>query len=82
MTLSPSERTLLEVVRKSDGGWDTRGIDFGYYSREPSELMQPSILHVLRDMESRGLVTAIDTGGTGPAWRLTERGARLLESSE
>ena len=82
------ELVILEIVELSQGRWDTRNLDFEYYSRS-NELIQPNILYVLRDLERRGLVEAVAIeGGTGPGWRLTRSGHHLLgigceqESSE
>jgi hypothetical protein len=79
ITLTDIERVVLAVVHESDGRWDTRGLDFEYYRRSQQPL-EPSILHVLRHLESRGLVSemAIE-GGTGPGWRLTTEGAHAIE---
>jgi hypothetical protein len=82
VTLSEIERTVLDVVCASQGRWDTRGLDFEYYRRS-QQPVEPSILHVLRDLESRGLVTEVPIeGGTGPGWKLTEDGARALNASQ
>lgn len=78
MNISEVERTVLEVVGLSDGRWDTRYLDFEYYRRSQI-LLDPSLMHVLKGLESRGLVesVAID-GGTGPGWRLTTVGRHNL----
>jgi hypothetical protein len=74
--LSDAELVVLEVVATSDGRWDTRGLDFEYYRRSQVPL-EPSLLHVLRDLEKRGLVIEVPiAGGTGPGWRLTLSGTR------
>lgn len=74
MTLTDVERTVLAAVLASEGRLDTRGLDFEYYRRS-QEQVQPSILHVLRDLERRGLVREVPIeGGTGPGWRLTPEG--------
>jgi hypothetical protein len=76
------ERIILTVVRESDGRWDTRGVDFEYYRRS-QDVPVPSLLHVLRDLEARGLVVEVPiAGGTGPGWRLTPAGAQCLHEAE
>lgn len=78
MTLSNIERAVLAVVQESEGRWDTRGLDFEYYRRS-QELISPSILHVLRSLEGRGLVDEVPiSGGTGPGWRLTPEGSAVI----
>jgi hypothetical protein len=68
------ERVVLEVVRASDGSWDTRQLDFHYYARS-QVLLDPNILWLLRDLERRGLVAPVPIdGGCGPGWRLTRDG--------
>jgi hypothetical protein len=80
MRLTDLERTVLTVVHVSQGRWDTRGLDFEYYRRS-QQPVEPSILHVLRDLESRGLVTEVPIeGGTGPGWKLTADGARAVDA--
>jgi len=44
------ELIVLEAVGLSDGRWDTRHLDFEYYSRS-QVLLEPNLLHVLRDLE-------------------------------
>lgn len=79
MTLTDIERAVLVVVHESDGRWDTRGLDFEYYRRS-QQPVKPSILHLLRQLKSRGLVSEVAIeGGTGPGWRLTADGARAIE---
>lgn len=79
MALTDIERTVLIVVRESEGNWDTRSLDFEYYRRSQQPLM-PSILHTLRDLERRGFVSEVACqGGTGPAWQVTADGARAIE---
>lgn len=79
MTLNSIERTVLTVVQESDGRWDTRGLDFEYYRRS-QQPVEPSILHLLRQLEARGLVSeVVIEGGTGPGWRLTDEGSSALE---
>lgn len=46
---------MLEIVALNDSGRDTRGLDFEYYSHS-SVRLEPHILHLLRDLERRGLV--------------------------
>lgn len=73
-----NERIVLEVVAASDGRLDTRQLDFEYYARS-QVLLEPNILHVLRDLERQGLVDSLSIqGGTGPGWRLTPAGRRAL----
>lgn len=63
------ELIILQVVRLSDGRWDTRHLDFEYYSRS-RVLLEPNILRVLRDFERRGLVESVPVeGGPAPAGR-------------
>ena len=72
------ERIILEVVGASDGRLDTRQLDFEYYARA-QVLLEPNILHMLRDLQRRGLVEPVPIeGGTGPGWRLTHTGRRVL----
>jgi hypothetical protein len=72
------ERVVLEVVGASGGRLDTRQLDFEYYARS-QVLLEPNILHVLRNLERRGLVDSLPIeGGTGPGWRLTREGRRAL----
>lgn len=82
--LNDSEGLILEIVAASEGRWDTRSLDFEYYRRRQRQL-EPSLLHVLRDLERRGLVTEVPiVGGTGPGWKLTASGkyaAGLAEDS-
>jgi hypothetical protein len=74
------ELVVLKVVGLSDGRWDTRTLDFEYYSRS-RVLLQPHILYVLRDLERQGLVESVPVeGGTGPGWKLTSEGRRVLGS--
>jgi hypothetical protein len=76
--VSHHELIVLEVVELSDGRWDTRHLDFEFYSRS-RVLLDPNILHVLRDFERQGLAVSVPLeGGTGPGWRLTPEGRRLL----
>jgi hypothetical protein len=76
------ELIVLEVVALGDGRLDTRQLDFEYYSRS-RRLLEPNILHVLRDFERRGLVESVlIEGGTGPGWKLTIEGRRVLGSQE
>lgn len=82
MNLTNIERTILAVVQLSQGRWDTRGLDFEYYRRSQQPL-ESSILHVLRDLESRGLVAEVPIeGGTGPGWKLTADGTRVVERED
>jgi hypothetical protein len=72
------ELIVLQVVGLSDGRWDTRHLDFEYYSRS-QVLLEPNMLRVLRDLERRGLVLSVPIeGGTGPGWKLTSEGQRVL----
>lgn len=72
------ELIVLEVVGLSDGRWDTRHLDFEYYSRSQVSL-EPNMLRVLRDLERRGLVVPVPVeGGTGPGWKLTSEGRQVL----
>ncbi len=81
-SLTESERTVLEVVAASGGRWDTRGLDFEYYRRSQMPV-EPSLLHVLRDLATRGLVVEVPiAGGTGPGWDLTETGIRAIALEE
>jgi hypothetical protein len=76
------ERIVLEVVAAGGGRLDTRHLDFEYYRRS-QVLLEPSILHVLRDLERQGLVDSIPIdGGTGPGWRLTRAGRRALGAED
>jgi hypothetical protein len=77
-----SELIVLQVVGLSDGGWDTRHLDFEYYSRSQVSL-EPNMLYVLRDLERRGLVLSVSIeGGTGPGWKLTSEGRRVLDGED
>jgi hypothetical protein len=79
--LTRAERTVLEVVAESCGRWDTRALDFEYYGRS-QELLEPSLLHVLRDLEARGLVVEVSIpGGTGPGWNVTPAGRSVTDQS-
>lgn len=46
------ELVILKIVELSQGCWDTRNLDFEYYSRS-NALIQPNILYVLRDLVAR-----------------------------
>lgn len=73
------ELIVLEVVELSAGRLDTRHLDFEYYSRS-QVLLQPNLLHLLRDFERRGLVESVHiAGGTDPGWKLTDEGRRALD---
>lgn len=82
IVMKEHELIVLEVVGLSDGRLDTRHLDFEYYSRS-RVLLEPNILRVLRDFEGRGLVESVPIeGGTGPGWKLTTEGRRLLGGQE
>jgi hypothetical protein len=78
MITSDARLVILKVVELSAGRWDTRSLDFEYYSR-CDVLLKPNILAVLRDLERGGFVeSVVIEGGTGPGWRLTGAGRELL----
>jgi hypothetical protein len=79
--LSRAELVVLTVVRDSAGRWDTRNLDYQYHGRS-QELLEPNILHVLRDLESRGYVEEVAIhGGTGPGRVPTAQGYAALTKS-
>ena len=85
-TLQDPYRLLLEVVRDSRGGADTRNIDYEFYRRagesKRSSELERSLLAALRDLETRGLVEEVPIpGGTGPGWRRTPAGEQGLSGN-
>ncbi len=75
--LDDMQSLLLEVVRESDGRWDTRNIDHVFHAR--SGAVEGSLLATLRDLERRSLIAEVHIeGGTGPGWRITDVGEQEL----
>jgi Fe2+ or Zn2+ uptake regulation protein len=69
--LSRSQEALLNVVRESDGQWDTRNIDHVFHQRGGHLTL--TVLAALRELEALGLVAPVAIpNGTGPAWRVVE----------
>lgn len=73
-------RLALEVVRDGDGRWDTRTIDLELGRRGAH--IESGILADLRRLAERDMIREDNAAshGTGPLWRLTDRGAAWLES--
>ena len=72
-------RMALEVVRDGGGRWDTRTIDMELGRRGAH--IDGGILADLRQLVDHHLIEEDnETGGTGPRWRLTDLGAKWLES--
>ncbi len=74
-------RLVWEVVCDGAGQWDTRAIDLELGRRGAQ--IESGILVDLRKVADRDLIEEDNASpqGTGPRWRLTDRGAAWLDSS-
>lgn len=75
-------RIALEVIRESQGAWDTRAIDMMLGFRGVN--LEHGILADLRELESQGLIEEVAgaSGGTGPRWQLTASGVEWLAEAD
>lgn len=69
---------VLAVVREGAGRWDTRRIDIELGLR--GVVIDHGILRDMVLLSEQGLIerVASDRSGTGPYWRLTQEGERVL----